>query len=371
MKITSVEGIVLSARIERTFWSAMTLNTERHTVLVRIRTDEGIEGLGEAFSQRQTAHVVKLALERELLPLIVGKNPFSIAQLWEEMFEGTFLHGRRGILMSAISGVDIALYDIVGKAAGMPIYQLLGGFHEKILAYATGGHYMEGRGIKELQCEVAGYVEAGFKAVKIKIGKLSPDEDIARVRAVREAIGPSIKLMVDANRAYDAKTAIYVARKIEDCSIYFFEEPVSPEQIEASVKVAQAASMPVCGYETESTVYAFRELISRGAIDIAQQDVAWSGGLTECKRVADLAYAWGLKYVPHSFSSTVALTANLHLAAAVPNAEVLEFDRNENALRDELLVEPIQIDKEGFVKPPQKPGLGIETDKEAFKRFGR
>lgn len=369
MKITSVESILLTAQLKQPFWSAGVLVPNRNAVLVMIHTDEGITGLGEAFCMGGPPHTTLQVIQNDFKHLLVGEDPRYTSYLWEKLYKASFMRGRRGIIIAALSGVDIALWDIMGKISGLPIYRLLGGFRNKVMAYATGGHYAEGKGLPELQKEVIGYIKAGFKAIKIKVGKMSIPADIDRVKAVREAIGNDVQLMVDANRAYDAKNAIKLARGIEKYNISWLEEPVSPDHVDASIRVAEAIDIPVCGYETEATAYAFRELISKGAVDIVQQDVSWSGGFTECRRVADIAYAWGLRCIPHSFGSAVTVAANLHFLASLPNGDIFEFDQNPNDLRDKLLINPIQIDIDGYITIPEKPGLGIELSPESVEQY--
>jgi len=290
--------------------------------------------------------------------------------------------------MQAISGIDIALWDIAGKAAGMPVYRLLGACRDRVEAYASGGFYQEGKSAADLAAEAEGYRARGFKGMKMKVGRnpstqtplrellgqkefceVDPEEDLARVAAVRQALGPRAKLMVDANCAWSPAMAIAMGREMERHNLYWIEEPVATDDIEGSAEVARALAAPIAGYETELGLYGFRELISRGAVDIVQLDLAWSGGFSEGKRIAAYAHAHHRMVAPHAFAGAVLLVASLHFAAAIPNGLELEWDQNPNAIREELLKEPLRLEKGGTVKLPERPGLGIELDRSAIERY--
>jgi L-alanine-DL-glutamate epimerase-like enolase superfamily enzyme len=290
--------------------------------------------------------------------------------------------------MNAISGIDIALWDIAGKVANLPLYRLLGGCRERVEAYASGGFYQEGKSIDDLAGEAEGYRARGFWGMKMKIGRnpstqthlrhladhaelcqTEPEEDIARVAAVRRALGPQAKLMADVNCAWSPSFAIEMGRALKPYNLYWIEEPVATDDIDGSARVADALATPIAGYETEIGLYGFRELITRRAVDIVQPDIAWAGGFSECRRIAALAQAHHLMVAPHAFASAVTLAASLHFIASIPNGLVLEFDQNPNGLRDELLKEPIHIEPDGMIRLPERPGLGIELDRGAVERY--
>jgi L-alanine-DL-glutamate epimerase-like enolase superfamily enzyme len=214
-----------------------------------------------------------------------------------------------------------------------------------------------------------GYVNAGFRAVKMKIGALSPAADAERVEAVREALGSECRLMVDANSAYTVKGAIQMAERLEDVALEWFEEPVWADDVAGSAQVAATIEVPVSGYETEFGLYGFRELVTRRAVDVVQPDITWTGGFTESIRIAALAAAYDMPCSPHCFSSAITMVASLHLAAAIPNAGWLEFDRMPNGLREELLTQPLAVDGEGFVAVPNGPGLGVELDEKVVAKY--
>jgi D-galactarolactone cycloisomerase len=279
-------------------------------------------------------------------------------------------YGQKGLAVAAISGIDIALWDIKGKATGLPVCKLLGGcFRDRVQTYATGLYFRRVDDLPAaLAAEAAGYVAEGFQAVKMKVG-LGLAADRANLRAVRAAIGPEIVLMADANHAFDSKEAIRLGRVMEDLGLYWFEEPVPPEDIDGYVEVKAALDLAIAGGEAEFTRYGFRTLLGRRAVDIVQPDTCNAGGLTECKRIMALALAHGIHYMPHVWGSAVGLAANLHLAATVPDNPpclrptplLFEFDRTENLFRDQLALTPIRH-HQGWLTVPTGPGLGIEID---------
>jgi len=320
--------------------------------------------------------------------MLIGEDPLLIEGLWQKMFARTRQYGRRGIVMNAISGIDIALWDIAGRVARLPLYRLLGGCRDRIEAYASGGFYQEGKSVDDLAGEAEGYRARGFKGMKMKIGRnpstqshlrhlvenaelceVEPEEDIARVAAVRRALGSRAKLMVDVNCAWSPAMAIQMGRALEPYDLYWIEEPVATDDIDGSAMVAAALATPIAGYETEIGLYGFRELITRGAVDVVQPDLAWAGGFSECRRIAAVAQAHHRMVAPHAFAGAVLLAASLHFIASIPNGLVLEFDQNPNGLRDELLKEPIRIDGDGMIKLPERPGLGIELDRASVERY--
>jgi D-galactarolactone cycloisomerase len=287
-------------------------------------------------------------------------------------------HGQKGVVIQGLSGIDIALWDLKGKHFGVPVHRLLGGpLRSEVQAYATGLYRRKsGDPVRYLAEEAAAYVAEGFKAVKLKVG-FGVEEDAAVTRAVREAIGPGIALMVDANHAYDAVAAIRLGRMIEPHDIGWFEEPVPPEDVAGCRAVKAALSIPIAGGECEFTRFGFRDLLVSRAIDIVQPDTCAAGGLSECKKIADMAEAFGVRYNPHVWGTGIAIAASLQLLAVLPShtptslaalEPMLEFDRTEHPIRESLLVQPIQHAK-GVVRVPEGPGLGIEVDRQALARF--
>jgi L-alanine-DL-glutamate epimerase-like enolase superfamily enzyme len=385
MKIVDIRAIPLLYKCEPPYGSAGGMQAARGGLIVEIDTDDGVTGIGEAgVGGGSTAHVI----ETQLRPMLVGEDPLLIEALWQKMFARTRQFGRRGIVLNALSGIDIALWDIAGKIAKLPLYRLFGACRDRVEAYASGGFYQQGKSIDDLAAEAESYRARGFTGMKMKIGRnpstqthlrhlvsnaalceVEPEEDIARVAAVRRALGPKAKLMVDVNCAWSPAMAIAMGRSLEPQKLYWIEEPVATDDVDGSARVADALATPIAGYETEIGLNGFRELITRGAVDIVQPDIAWSGGFSECRRIAALAQAYHLMVAPHAFASAVTLAASLHFAASIPNGLVLEFDQNPNGLRDELLQEPIAIDREGMFRLSERPGLGIELDRAAVARY--
>jgi D-galactarolactone cycloisomerase len=343
-------------------------------MVVEIETDDGLIGWGECYGP---AHITS-AVVRSVAPWLVGEDPLRTDFLWQMIYARLRDHGQKGVVIQGLSGIDIALWDIKGKHFGVPAHQLLGGqLRTEVQAYATGLYRRKtGDPLKYLVEEARGYVAEGFKAVKLKIG-FGVEEDAAVTRAVREAIGPNIALMVDANHAFDATAAIRVGRMIEPHDIAWFEEPVPPEDVAAYREVKSALSIPVAGGECEFTRFGFRDLLVSRAMDIIQPDTCAAGGLSECKKIADMAEAFGIRYNPHVWGTGIAIAASLQLLAVLPThtptslaplEPMLEFDRTEHPIRQAILKRGIEHER-GIVRVPDGPGLGFEIDREALARF--
>lgn len=388
MRIIDVTTIKLRYTMPVAMADAVHYMPDRPVLLVQVHTDEGIVGLGEAAAYGGYLEGTEAVILGELRESILGQDPFRIERLWSMMASRAHQRGRRGMLMMAISGIDIALWDIIGQATHTPLHRLLGGYRDTLDAYASAGFYAQGKDANALAEEVGTYASKGFKVVKIKVGRnpelmsnmlhdmirpdyatVSLDEDIERVRLARQAIGKGVGLAVDANNAWTPSVALKFMRAVEEFDIRWLEEPVQTEDITGSALVAHHLDTPVAGYETETGLPGFRELIARRAVDIVQPDVIWSGGITECRKIAALAQAYGLPVIPHVFSSAVALIANMHFIASLPNAGLLEFDQNPNPLRTALFEEPIQILADGTVALPDRPGLGVTLNQETVDRY--
>jgi L-alanine-DL-glutamate epimerase-like enolase superfamily enzyme len=388
MKITDIRTIPLSFRASNPCMSAASFNAARNALIVEIETDSGLTGIAEAGAAGGPLVSTATVIEQELKPLLIGQDPLMIERLWQLMFARTRQHGRRGIVMHAISGIDIALWDIAGKAAGLPLYKLFGAYTDQVEVYASGGFYQRGKDIGALTAEVESYVARGFRAMKMKIGRydftgtnfrqmlnqpevcvVTPEEDIARVAAVRAALGPNRRLMADANCVWSPATAISMGKALEPYNLFWLEEPVATDDIEGSAAVAAALTTSIAGYETEVGLYGYRELITRRAIDIAQPDLVWSGGFTECRRIAAFAHAHNMMLAPHCFSSALLFVAALHFAASIPNGLIVEWDQTEHALRTELLNEPFDYNGSGMMRVPDGPGLGVSLNRDALERY--
>jgi D-galactarolactone cycloisomerase len=374
MKITRITPHWLEATLSQPFAYSRAWYGRRAAMLVEIETDEGLTGWGECYGPAQLTR----AAVATFAPLLEGADPLRTDAIWQDLYSRFRDHGQKGVVIQGISGIDIALWDIKGKAFGVPIHRLMGGpLREEVRAYATGLYRRrDGDPLHYLVEEAQGYAAEGFDAVKLKVG-FGVDEDAAVTRALRRALGPGIRIMIDANHAFDAPAAIRLGRKIEDCDPAWFEEPVPPEDLAGYREVKAALSMPVAGGECEFTRFGFRDLLVSRSVDIVQPDTCAAGGLSEAKKIADMAAAFGVRYVPHVWGTGVAMAAALQLLAVLPSNPaallqswdpILELDRTEHPVRDALLVNPI-VHRNGIVAVPDAPGLGIEIDRSALARF--
>ena len=376
MKIIKAETFVLSQKLDngQAFAYSQAWYNTRTILLLKLTTDDGIAGWGEAFGP---AFVNKTLLDTYFSPLLINMDPLDINVIWECLYNKFRDHCTKGFAQEAISAVDIALWDIKGKALNLPIYKLLGGaFRKNVVPYATGLYRTTiPAAAGELGKEAQGYVDKGFLAMKMKIG-FGIEQDIAAVREVRIAVGDKMTLMVDANHAYNASAAIQLGRKLEEYNIAWFEEPVPPEDIDGYVEVKSRINIPVSGGEAEFTRYGFSELLERRAVDIVQPDCCVTGGISEVMRVAVLSAAHNIQCIPHIWGSAIALYAGLHVAFSLPDYPAsltpspmyLEYDRTPNIFREKLAFAPLKVEN-GFVSPPAAPGLGIEIDENLIKQY--
>jgi D-galactarolactone cycloisomerase len=378
MKIQKVEAYVLQGLLgKKAFGWSQGVANRRQTALCLVSTDSGIQGVGEAFYYGGPAKIVASLMSDVYGPLLIGMDPLDNSVIWDLLYNHTRDQGMKGLPICALSAVDIALWDIKGKALGLPIYKLLGGaYREKARLYATGLYEPQNvPDVKEALIEEAlGYKREGFSAMKLKVG-YGIKVDMEHVKAVREAIGEDTVLMVDANRAYNAPEAVQLAREMERYKVYWFEEPVPPEDIDGYVEVKQKSNILIAGGEDEFTRYGFRELIIRRAVDILQPDLCAAGGFTEMMKIVAMASAWNIPLIPHVWGTNVGLAASLQFFAALPHfperrypAEpFFEFDRSPHPLRDGVTREKF-IMKNGYLDIPPRPGLGITLDMDFVMR---
>ena len=374
MKITGIKAYPLVQPLrDMTFGFSQGWISSRQTTIVIVSTDGGIEGVGESFGP---AKAIAEAVESYCAPMILGNDPFNSSPIWDEVYGYLRANSQKGILIEALSAIDIALWDIKGKAVGLPVCKLLGGaYRDKARVYATGLYRPDVENPQEALVEEAlGYKKDGFPAMKLKIGHVFPEEDLSIIKAIREAIGYEIKLMVDANCAYNAAEAIRLAKQMEEYDIYWFEEPVPPEDIDGSIEVKNNTNIRIASGECECTRYGFSQLISRRAVDIIQPDVCIAGGFTEIEKILAMASAWNIQCVPHVWGTNVAIAAALHYYAAIPHIPTkfnppepfFEADRSPNPLREGTTHEKFVI-KDGYIDIPEKPGLGVTLDMDFIK----
>ena len=376
MKITDVITHQLQVSVDEPFTSSRGwFYKTKGALVVEIVTDEGIIGWGDCYGP---AAVSKAIIDTVLKPSVIGRDPFDVEVIWEALYNKIKDYGLTGMSISAISGIDIALWDIIGKACNKPLHKLIGGaFRDQVPAYATGLYFKNMDRLNEEAVEEAvGYVKQGFKAVKMKIGLGSMKKDLDRVAAVRDAIGPDVRLMVDANHCFNVPQAINIGRELEKLGVYWFEEPISPEDLEGYIEVSRSLDMAVAGGENEFTKFRFREILGRRAMDIVQPDVCAAGGITECKKIAALAQAHCVQCVPHAWGTAIGLAATIHFLASLPDCPpclvpvppMLEYEQTFNPFREQLSTVPI-THQQGVVAVPQGPGLGIEINRDILKQY--
>ena len=376
MKITEVITHQLLVSVDEPFTSSRGWYYKtKGALVVEIRTDTGLIGWGDCYGP---AAVNRSIIDNVFKAVLIGRDPFDVEVLWEELYNKIKDYGLSGFSISSISGIDIALWDIIGKAVNQPIHKLIGGaFRTQLQAYATGLYFKDMNRLNEEAVEEAkGYVAQGFKAIKMKIGLGSITKDIDRVAAVRDAIGPDVQLMVDANHCFNVPQAIAIGRELQKLDIFWFEEPISPEDLDGYVEVTAKLDMAIAGGENEFTKFGFRRILERRAMDIVQPDVCAAGGITECKKIAALAQASSIQCVPHAWGTAIGLSATMHYLASlpftppclVPVPPMLEYEQTFNPFRDELSSADL-THKGGFVTVPNGPGLGIEINREVLERY--
>ena len=373
VRIADVKAHVLEARLSQPFGWSFNRTEVRTGCLVEITTESGDTGWGECFGPAQ----LNAAIVNAFRPHLIGEPALATDLIWQKLY-GLFRdQGQKGLVVTALSGVDIALWDLKGKWFEAPVWQLMGGpLRRQVSAYATGTYRLDsGDPLDYVVREVEGYVKQGFSAVKLKIG-FCVEDDAALIKAVREAIGPHVGLMLDANHGFDAVEAIRLGNQVANLNIGWFEEPVVPDDLGSYCEVRRGQPIPVAGGECEFTRWGFREVLTRRAMDIIQPDTCAAGGLTECKKIADMAAAFGIRYVPHVWGTGIGLAAALNLLAVLPHnpprlsplEPLLEFDRSEHPFRQAVLSRPIEH-VDGMVTVPDGPGLGITIDRAAIDRF--
>ncbi len=378
MRILDLKTHVLSTPLDEPFAFAMGWVHRRSALIVELITDDGVIGWGEALCHGlQPPEIAAAIVQTALKPVVVGEDPFDVEVLWERMYNRTRPFGQKGAVPNAISAVDIAIWDCLGRALGKPVHKLLGGaWRTAVQPYATGFYRRPGVAYPEdAIAEARRHLDAGFTAMKLKIG-FGVEEDIAYVHAVREAIGPGPKLMVDANHAYNVGSARRLLRALEPARIHWFEEPISPEDIDGYKELKNLSDIYLAAGENEFTKFGFREWISRRAVDILQPDLCSAGGFTECRKIAALAQAWHLPIVPHVWGSGIALAASLQFLATLapaplalhPIEPMLEYDQSAHPFRQDLIFGAIAM-HDGMVQIPDGPGLGVEVDREVLARY--
>lgn len=385
MKITAVTATWLHVPIpeDRQHVSDFGRVTSFDATLVRIDTDAGITGWGEAKAAVGSAsvnHGLSAIIEKELGPLLIGEDPRDINRLWEVMYNGVRAHyaiergrafpilGRRGLTICGIAGIDIALWDILGKSLDQPVWRLLGGrMRERMPAYASGG-WAPAESIAD---QLGGYIaKGGFGAVKMRVGAGDGDvrTSIRRVKAAREGLGDAVDIMCDSHGTMSLSEAKRFCREVADCRIAWFEEPILVDDHDGMAELRRFTDIPISAGESEFTRFDFLSLARKGAVDIFQPDLAICGGLTEAQRIAAIASSHQIRLAPHLWSGALAFSAGLHLAASSNAGFILEYSLGANPMLHELAVEDFVVE-DGTLAIPDRPGLGVTVDEDFVDRY--
>lgn len=352
-------------------WSYST----RHGLLVEIIDDSGAIGWGECYGP---AAVTQSAISTFYAPKLLGWNPLQNEAAWQHCWRSSLDFARKGIMMGAMSGLDMALMDLKGKLLGVSASALMGGrLRDTVTCYATGMYFREQTESQLLQTildEAEGYLGQGFGALKIKVGKnLAFDKE--QIRAMRK-LAPEAQLMADSNHAYDLPEAIEIGRVLEECAYAWFEEPLSPQHPGQFRQLANKIDVPIATGECEQTRWGFKDLLDHGGVHIAQPDLAYCGGPSEALKIRAIASSFGIRAVPHVWGTMLNLAAATHFLASsyvepgrlTPGELLLEVDRTPNPMRDEMYSNPLRV-VQGKIDVPTAPGLGVEPDLDALKNF--
>jgi L-alanine-DL-glutamate epimerase-like enolase superfamily enzyme len=365
-RIVSVEARTISIPLDQvTTFSTRTVSARDYT-LVKVRTADGHEGIGFCYGGSRGGVLVTHAVRELFKSLLVGQSALRVEGLWHEMYRDSLLHGRAGSTMRALSIIDIALWDRNARAASLPLSQYLGGFaKETVPAYASGGYYLDGKTPEKLGEELAGYVALGFKAVKIKVGRVGLKEEEARIKVARAAIGDDVLLMLDANNAWsDLPTALEYMKRYEPYNPYWIEEPFSPDDIDSHAQLARRTPVPVATGEIEAGRWRFQELLEKRAAMVLQSDAAVCGGISEWRRIAAMAAGFGVTVCPHWFHDL-----HVHLVASTPNAGFVEYFSDDQVLNFRRLVDTQLRFENGNLVVPTSPGLGFGFDAKAVEKY--
>jgi len=372
MKIRNVEAIVV-------YCPEPSIASAPSSLIVKIETDEGIIGIGEGCThseRNEASFAAKAIIEKGFLPLLKERDPLETQKIWYDLYQYSEWYGRRGITLYALSAIDIALWDLAGKILHQPIYNLMGGkFRDKIRVYASLIFNMDDP--ESSGKEGRRYVDEGYTAVKYGWGQtrekafgLNADKDEEAVRIIREILGPKVDLMVDVGRMvnWTLAYAVKMAERLKKYNIYWLEEPLPQDAIDSYVALTRKSDVWIAAGEGEYTRWGFKDWIIRHAVDVLQPDVSKAGGLSEVKRIADLAYMWNMMVVPHGFSTAINVAANLQLVATMPGASLLEFRRTESPLISRLVKKPFEA-VNGYLEIPDGDGLGIEIDEDVIEEY--
>ncbi len=333
----------------------------RLTSLVLVHTDTGQVGVGSAYSHPA---LVDIVVRGQLEPFLRGEDPREIEALWKKMYGLTRWYGRKGAALSALGALDIAFWDLRGQSLGQPLWKLLGGDRPSCPAYASALLWNDEEGLAR---EAVRHLDRGFRRMKMRLGR-SEDYDVMAVRAVRRAIGPRNDVMADASMRYHVELARRIGRVLAENGVFWFEEPFLPEDLDSYAALRGTVGVRIAAGENEFGSQGFRELIRAGAVDIVQPDACRCGGISEVVNVARMAADARLEFAPHTWSDAVTVMANAQVVAAFPNGLTVEVDQTGNPFIDQLLIAPLDI-RDGRLQLSDKPGLGIELNRQTVDRF--
>ena len=379
IKIIDVKVHVIKSSLEIPFAFSQGWVNVRSATLVEIKTNSGLVGWGEAFCQGlEPPEISAAVIENALKPILLDQSPLNIEVLWHKMYNSTRDYGRKGSVVSGISAVDIALWDIAGKYYDQPVYQLLGGaFRTKIKPYATGFYRIKGKGeASRLAEEALSHFENGFDHMKVKLG-FGIDDDLKCMESIGHALkNKNVTLMIDTNHAYGRSEALTLGKNLQSYKLRWYEEPVVPEDIKGYAELRSKLDIPIAGGENEHTLFGFKSLFENNAIDIAQPDIGSCGGITGAKHIINLAHSFGVEVNPHVWGSAIAQAASIQVIASIPvthfsifaREPILEYDQSSHPFRRKLLSKPFEL-VNGMINISEDKGLGIEANLETIKKY--
>ncbi|MBO0456001.1 mandelate racemase/muconate lactonizing enzyme family protein [Enterococcus hulanensis] len=388
MKITSIKPICLRYKYDQPIYDGCNTCEKREAFLILVETDSEITGIGEAATFGTPLSALKEVLEHSIAPLLIGEDPLKIEFLWEKLLWSNYAGGRKGLVRGVASGVDIALWDIMGKACKMPLYKLLGANSNKVQSYASAGFYSQNKSIDDLEREMESLSNYGYQAFKMKVGRTEEnvsrilrympkqdnlyqvEDDMKRIEAVRKVIGNSSKLMLDMNNTWNVEQVCNSVEFMKSMNIYSIEEPIQNGSTKDYQHLSnQLQGILLAGGENEQGIEKYHHMLDQDTLDIVQSNIGWSGGITEARKIGLLCALYNKMFSPHSFFSAVLIAANVHLSASLSNVPFIESEENENPLRSKLIKELFPRDESMAFVLTDKPGLGIDLDWEAINEY--
>lgn len=358
MKVTRVEATWYQAPFAHPIENSSFRYRASNKVVVRVHTDDGLAGTGWT-----NGTGLAMAIAQDMGERILGRDPLARDRTLAVLADDK-VYGRGGLAAKARSAIDIALWDLAGLASGLSLHRMLGGRHERTDAYVAGGYYSSGKDLEALADEALRETSSGARAFKMKVGRLGVSEDLERVAAVREAVGPGVRLLVDANGGYDRISAREMGRGLADLGVFWFEEPIDSRDVEGQAELRRAVAVPIASGESEHSRHEMRRAIRAGAMDFVNADAQCVDGVTGWLEAASMATAGGLAVAPHGDQEL-----HVHLAAAAPSGALVEFYQGVNALRESMFQEKLELQDDGTVIPPDRPGIGFALDEERLAAF--